>query len=123
MTDQYGKPVFDHNTGKQKEKRVYESFTSDDPSPAGRKEAEFQAAQFAMNKDTRSKSKLTLGEALDKYIESRSATRSPRTIMDYECTRRNYLQGLMDKNITRITQEDIQNAINQEALHLSPKSI
>jgi len=114
--------VYD-KSGKPKEKRVYESFTSADPSPAGRKEAEFQAAQFAKDKDGRSKSKLTLGEALDKYIESRSATRSPRTISNYEGIRKNYLQCLMGKNISRITQEDIQKAVNYEALKLSPKTI
>jgi len=119
-----GKPVLDEKTGKQKIKRIYESFTSDDPSSAGRREAELAAAQFAQDKDRRSsKVKLTLGEALDHYIESRSATRSPRTIMDYECTRRNYLQGLMDKQLSKITQDDIQEAINQEAVHLSPKTL
>ena len=110
-----GKPVMDAKTKKQKIKKIYESFTSDDPSPAGKREAEFAAAQFSMNKGTLTKSKLTLGEAMNKYIESRSATRSPRTIMDYECTRRNYLQELMGKLLTKITQEDIQTAINQEA--------
>ncbi|MEG2305005.1 MAG: hypothetical protein RR990_05880 [Lachnospiraceae bacterium] len=31
------------------EKRYYESFTSDDQSPAGKREAEYLAAEYAMN--------------------------------------------------------------------------
>ena len=47
--DKDGKPVLDKN-GKQKQKRIYESFTSDDPTKAGKREAERQAAEFAAQK-------------------------------------------------------------------------
>ena len=52
MTDKDGKPVYNVD-GKRKEKRIYESFTSDDPSPAGKREAELAAAQFAAEKERR----------------------------------------------------------------------
>ncbi len=51
MTDTAGKPVMDAKTGKQKMRRVYESFTSDDPTSAGKREAERMAAVFAAQKE------------------------------------------------------------------------
>ena len=42
--------ILDEKTGKWKDKRIYESFTSDDPSPRGKKEAEYAAADFQLNK-------------------------------------------------------------------------
>lgn len=60
----------DPKTGQMKDKRVYVSFTSDDPSPRGRKEAELKAAQFQAEKSQASKSKhleygnMTLTEAI-----------------------------------------------------------
>ena len=69
--------VIDENTGKTKNKRVYESFTSDDPSPRGKKEAEAAAALFQLNKEKRPRNNqyrnITLTEAIDAYIESREA--------------------------------------------------
>lgn len=69
-----------------KEKRIYESFTSDIPGPKGKRMAEKMAAEFAVRKEqlSRETPDLTLGEAMDNYINSRKAVLSPRTIMDYE---------------------------------------
>lgn len=119
-----GKPVLDSN-GKQMQRRVYESFTSDDPSPAGKREAERQAAMFAAGKEDKTKpSSLTFGEALDKYIEIRENVLSPRTIMDYKRIRKNDMQELMDVKLSRITQELIQQVINADvAKHHSPKTV
>lgn len=43
--------------------------------------------------------------------------------MDYRQTERNHLHSIMGIKVDRITQEDIQSAINQEALTLSPKTV
>lgn len=43
--------IFDEKTGKWKDKRIYESFTSDDPSPRGRKQAESAAIAFQLNRE------------------------------------------------------------------------
>ena len=42
--------IYDEKTQKWKNKRIYESFTDDDPSPAGRKRAELAASQFQASK-------------------------------------------------------------------------
>ena len=63
--------VWNEKQGKWIEKRIYESFTSDDPSPRGRKEAELAAAEFQLNNRARKKAEssqsntnLTLREAI-----------------------------------------------------------
>lgn len=59
-------------------------------------------------------SNLTLGQAFDRYIESKDAILSPATILGYKRIRKNLLQGLMNQNISRLTQEQVQRAINEE---------
>lgn len=67
--------------------------------------------------------KMTLGEAIDAYIASKSAVLSPATIREYRGIRRRNLEELMPLPINRITQNDIQAAINREAMTLSPKTL
>ena len=57
---------------------------------------------------------LTLGKAFDKYIESKDTILSPSTVQGYKKIRKNYLKSIMGKNITELTQEDVQRAINAE---------
>lgn len=123
--DKSGAPALDKN-GKQKQKRIYVSFTCDDPSPKGKRTAEKKAAAWAADKETMTTQKKydkTLGEALDDYINLRSAVLSPSTIREYKRSRKQDLQGLMNMRLYSITQEDVQTAINQEALSHSPKSV
>lgn len=70
------------------------------------------------------RSSLTVGKAIDKYIESKTGVLSPSTIMVYKRYRRNYFQCLMDMNITNLTQEDVQIAVSEDAAAgLSPKTV
>ena len=96
LFDKRGKPIIDPKTGKQKEKRVYESFTCDDPSRSGKRTAEAMAAQFAATREKRNLpvSRLTFGEALEKYIEERSQILSPSTIRKYRSMQRNCMKPL-----------------------------
>lgn len=83
-----------------------------------------QKREHQRDNDLRSNpGKLTFGEALDHYIESKSAVLSPSTIREYKRIRHNNLQGLMPIPLNRITQNDIQVAINQAAVTMSPKTI
>ena len=102
-----------------KEKRIYESFTADT-----KKESEFMAAKFAMDKQpTTSVSNLTLGEAIDKLIEMNNNIWSPGTTSEKEKHRRLYLQSIMNKPLKKLTNSDIQVAFNLEANRLSPKTL
>lgn len=110
--------------GTIKKKRIYKSFTSDNPTKDGKRLAELAAVQYAASKKERkSYCSMTFGEALDEYIESRSAVLSPRTIMDYKRIRKNDIQGIMNIKIPDLTQDDIQDAINADARIHSPKTV
>jgi len=104
-------------------KRKYESFTSDDPSPAGKREAEFAAAEFSLTKKQYSQSTITFGQALDNYIAQRNDILSPSTIRKYKGMRRNNLQCLMNVKLKDFTQDVVQSAINAESVNRSPKSV
>lgn len=106
-----------------KKKRIYRSFTCDIKGSVGKRKCEQMAAEWAAEKEQHSQATITFGEALDEYIKSREHVLSPRTIMDYKATRRNYIQAMMPISIDRITQDTIQQAVNLEARHLSPKTI
>ena len=50
-------------------KKHYKSFTSDNPKPAGKREAEAAAAAYAVSKKTAAPRSLTFQAALEAYIE------------------------------------------------------
>jgi len=67
-------------------KRIYKSFTCSDPSPAGKRKAEFEAAAYAEEKERISKSTNTMvfKDALDLYINERSSVLSPASIRNLD---------------------------------------
>ena len=111
--------------GSIKKKRIYKSFTCDIPGARGKRECERMAAEWAAGKEQNHGDglKLTLGEAIDTYIESRESIFSPCTVRDYRSIRRNHVPDLMKRRVQDITQEHIQVAINLEALKCSPKTV
>ena len=66
LTDDKGHPVIDPKTGKQKTKRIYESFTADT-----KKESAFMAAEYQMNKKRIQNGDLTVKEAMEEYIKTK----------------------------------------------------
>lgn len=121
--------VFSHweytatDDGRIEKKRVYRSFTCDTPGPRGKREAERMAAEFAVDKELAKHCTLTLGECLDRYIDGRSRVLSPNTIREYRRARKAVLPELMDKRLDKITQEDVQLAINDACLNHAPKTV
>lgn len=66
----------------------------------------------------------TIQEAMEEQISMKSDVLSPSTILGYTRYKNNYLQSLMGINITKLTQEDIQLAVNADVKKgLSPKTI
>jgi len=108
-------------------KRIYESFTSDDPTSRGRKEAELAAAQFQASRTRLSSSScsngnMTLTEAIDAYIESRETLlRSPTTIQDYRCIQKNGFLDLMGTRLKDMDEKILQEAVNMESKRPSNK--
>ena len=104
-------------------KRKYESFTSDDPSANGKREAEFAAAEFALNKKRIAKvANLTLSEAIDKYIESRSAVLSPTTLNGYKKIKKYAFQDLLGLQLKNFSTELLQEAVNKETKRIAKKT-
>lgn len=100
-------------TGKQK----FKSFTADT-----KKQAEFLAAEYAAKKK-QSASRMTVGEAIDRYIKSKDKVLSPTTIEAYWKIRRCYLQSLMPIRVDELTREQVQIAVNEQARTHSPKTV
>ena len=131
-----GSPIMDPKTGKQKQKRIYESFTSTDPTPRGKKEAELMAAQFAAEKDTRAKQRpedITLYDAIDRYISIKGAVLSASTISGYRKIQKYAFRSLMGMMIKDITTQKIIDSVSQETVRkprqkkdakaISPKTV
>ncbi|WP_368377854.1 site-specific integrase [[Clostridium] symbiosum] len=123
--DNKGRMVIDPKTKKQKMKRIYESFTSDNPTLQGKKEAEAAAALFLLEKANNSKTQrlvsydMTLSEAIDAYIDARTAVLSPTTIQDYRCIQENAFPGMINMKLKDINEEVLQKQVNLEAMRPS----
>lgn len=106
--------------GVEKKKRIYKSFTA-----ASKKAAERMALEYSadLEHEQENINNPTVGQAMDAYIQNRSAVLSPGTIREYKRSRKNDLQGIMDIKLKNLTQEQIQVEINKESLNHSPKTI
>lgn len=110
-----GSVAYDKN-GKPKEKRIYESFTSNDPTRFGKADAEMQALEFSMNKKKRSTSRnLTMLEAIGNYVEVKAPVLSKSTIAGYKKIRKYSFQPLMTMKLKDIDTEILINAVALES--------
>lgn len=91
-----------------KPKRIRQTFTA--PTKA---EAEYKAAVFKRQNTRRSDSTLTLADAMLGYIDSKDGILSPSTINGYKSLQRTHLLDLQKKPLHKITNLDIQIALNQ----------
>ena len=66
---------------------------------------------------------LTVGEVIDRYIESKDAVLSPSTVNGYKKMRKSALQDIMGENAATLTQERVQKAVNRMAREKSPKYV
>ena len=87
------------------------------PNGQQKKESEVLTARYVPPED------MTLKEACNKYIESRTGVLSPGTIREYKRSVKRDMAKLMSLNIMEITQEDVQAEMNREALTHSPKTV
>lgn len=91
---------------------------------ATKKEAQEKAKQIFAGAEMEKRLPMTVGRAMDQYITEKSGVLSSSTIRGYKSVRKNYLQDLMDINISDLTQGDIQLSVSNEALNgKSPKTI
>ena len=96
-------------------KRKYKSITNDDPSPAGKRMCERDAAEYAALKaQLRSNnSSLTISEALDKYISTYPQL-SESTVAGYRTIQKYGFQNIISSKLSSLSKEILQEAINEE---------
>lgn len=104
-------------------KPVYESFTSKDPSRAGKRECERMAAEWAASKRSRQASETTVQEAVRQYIDLKEHVLSPATVRSYET----YLRARMDDirlyTLGGLTAQNVQGWVNALSVSYSPKYV
>lgn len=122
--------IFDHEEtvtlkdGTIRKKNIMKSFTVKDPSPAGKRECERLAAEWAAGKSyLQVAQNLTVKEAIAKYIDEKSRTLSPTTIKAYRSHQKQYFDSIAKIRIDRITEQNIQDWVNTLADTLSPKTV
>lgn len=100
-------------------KQIRKSFTA--PT---KREAELMAAQYLTKKHHEAAPEnMTLGQAIDKYIESKSNILSPSTIRGYRSIERNLNEAFRALPVAVLDNKTIQTAVNQYALNHSPKTV
>lgn len=99
-------------------KRKYRSFTA--PT---KKQAEFEASLYAVQRDRAERSGITAGEAIDRYIAAKDAVLSPKTIKEYWTIRKTAMPELMARPVSALTAEEIQAAVNAYARSHAPKTV
>lgn len=100
-------------------KRRWKSFTA--PT---RKEAEYLAAQYAYTQKEQHKPQdMTIGGAMDAFIDARTSVLSPSTIRGYRQVRRCYFQDIAGMKLRDITNAYIQREVNAISRTCSPKTV
>ena len=89
-----------------------------------KKEAEIAAAMFVMEHlSSKSAGTMTLGQAMDAYIELKKAVLSPSTIRGYQNIVNSRFTGCQDKRLSDITNDDLQREINIDARKVKYKTL
>lgn len=105
--------------GKDKNgKRIYESYTAET-----KREAEYLAALGRTKQQNKEREGMTAGEAIERYIDSKDAVLSPKTIREYRTIHRNAFQALLPLTRSQLTPEVIQLAVNEYSKGRAPKTV
>lgn len=99
--------------------RKYESFTG-----YSKKEVEFEAAQFALKKNSAKRpDRITLMDAVQKYIDSKDGVLSPSTIRNYKSIQNNNLDDIGNTELRDLTAEKLQLWVKKLSIGRSPKTV
>lgn len=117
--------VFDHEEIRNGKKvQVTKSFTVADPTPRGRRECERLAAEWAARKKEEAvpDSEITVEKAIDRCLASKKDVLSPTTLRSYQGLRDNAYKELLPVRICDLTQETLQNWVDEYSKKHSPKT-
>lgn len=89
-----------------------------------KKECERKAAALKMGLERpQSRSKLLLRDAVENYISAKESVLSPSTIAGYRYTAKNRFQSVMNIEIYKLTNQDLQIAVAEDARQVSAKTV
>ena len=88
------------------------SVVDDDPEVAHAKALAIKTGML-VSKDK--EQKVTVDEAISRYIQAGEGALSPTTIRGYETMRKHRFPGLMRRDVHTITRLDVQRAVSEEA--------
>ena len=71
----------------------------------------------------KSPKRLSVGEAVDRYIESKDSVLSPATLLGYKKIKKNSMDDIIDVKLPDLNQEKVQRWVNKLAKSKSPKSV
>lgn len=110
--------------GTVKKKRVYKSFTCDDPSKKGKRICEKEAAMWAIDREKKSDNvNMTLNEAVTSYIGIKTNVLSESTITGYKVIQRNYMASIGHLKLHQFTKPIVQKWVNDISSGKSPKTV
>lgn len=90
---------------------------------ADRKTAEYLAMKWQNENSAETLSKITVGSALEQYIESKENVLSPSTICGYLAMKKNAFNELRNIRVNDLTMQQVQFAINRLSKDHSPKYV
>lgn len=85
--------------------------------------AEYLALKNGVVEAKKSPNRKTLTKAIDNYIEARQNILSPATLRGYRTIQKHRFPGLMKQEVSTITPEQCQRAVNLEAKNVSAKTL
>ena len=100
-------------------KRHYRSFTDPDKHTAISMASEFLANHSGKPETYEN---ITVKEACERYIKAKEAVLSPSTVKEYKRIVKNDFQSLMPIQLRKLTAEQVQIAISELSLRVSPKT-
>ena len=98
-------------------KRHYASITG-----ATKKEAEWKAAQYLQENKSGPRVRITVRDAVSRYIAAKTGILSPSTIRGYRQIEKTYLDDIGSKDINKLTSEDLQLYVSGLTLKVSAKT-
>lgn len=101
-----------------KQAKTQKSFTANT-----RKQAELLALEWLNGKEAETQTTDTIGEYIDRYIQSKTNILSPSSIESYWKIKRNLLTTLCDLTPSELTQEVVQKHFNELSLNRAPKTV
>ena len=106
-------------------KKIYKSFTCDDPSSLGKARCEKAAAEWLESKKLglATAESMTFFKAASEYISGRTSVCSARTIEEYTAYLDRHLESFSKKPINQIRLADTQRLVNDLSVGRSPKTV